>query len=552
MINKNYIKSLLVILFFLLSSGAASAQGVTLDNTPPVISNIDIYMTSAVNVSVTWRTDEISTSVVRYGVTSDYGYFGYAENDTNHIINLDDLDEGKEYFFEIISADESGNISMVSNISFSMKDFCAFPPATNFFTTEPGINSVNLVWETDIVSSYALEYGRNGEGPTEQINYGQFLKKHSLLIEGLETSREHFVTIVSTNELGLSGESETYYFKTLDDGTGGGSTGDDGGSDEEQIPSGGGGGHSHAVEEVKEAPCEDDVTAPVKVTDLASPNKVQNIKAVSLDGVIALNWSLPTNKDYSKVKIIRNGKNYPKDLNDGVVVYDGIGETVNDTNLTNGKTYYYAVYSYNSANNFIEPVLFSFAPYNESRHIHVLNVSDFNLYDFSDILKNNLKLGDKSDEVGHLQELLAIDPNVYSEGLITNYFGPLTEKAVKKIQEKFELPISGQLDEKTRESVISNSVKQKIIERSDIPEISFLVSNISLRMKGENVSYLQKYLISKGFLKEGLATGYFGEMTRLSVVDFQLKNNITPASGFVGPKTRAKILEDIKITDYLK
>ncbi len=552
MINKNYIKSLLVILFFLLSSGSASAQGVTLDNTPPVISNIDIYMTSAVNVSVTWRTDEISTSVVRYGVTPDYGYFGYGENTTNHIINLDDLDEGKEYFFEIISADESGNISMVSNISFSMEDFCAFPPATNFFTTEPGINSVNLVWETDIVSSYALEYGRNGEGPIEQINHDEFLKKHSLLIEGLEVSREHFVTIVSTNELGLSGESETYYFKTLDDGSGGGSTGDDGGNDEEQVPSGGGGGHSHAMEEVKEAPCEDDVTEPIKVTDLASPNKVQNIKAVSLDGVIALNWSLPTNKDYSKVKIIRNGKNYPKDLNDGVVVYDGIGETVNDTNLTNGKTYYYAVYSYNSANNFIEPVLFSFAPYNESRHIHVLNVSDFNLYDFSDILKNNLKLGDKSDEVGHLQELLAIDPNVYSEGLITNYFGPLTEKAVKKIQEKFELPISGQLDEKTRESIISNSVKQKIIERSDIPEISFLISNISLRMKGENVSYLQKYLISKGFLKEGFATGYFGEMTRLSVVDFQLKNNIIPASGFVGPKTRAKILEDIKITDYLK
>lgn len=542
-------KIILSVLFFSLFSGVAVAQEDPRDITPPVISNVDIFMTSAVNVSVTWRTNEISTSVVRYGVTSDYGYFGYGENSTNHIINLDDLDEGKEYFFEIISADESGNESVVSGISFSMEEYCAFPPAINFFTIEPEITSATFEWETDIVSSYNLEYGKSGEGPMEQISQDELQKKHNLLVEGLEASVEYFVTIVSTNELGLSSESATYYFHTLDDDGGGGSTGDDGDTEEQPVS---GGGHSHAGEVVKEVPCEDDVTAPISVTDLTSPNKVQGVTAVSLDSVISLNWTLPSNKDYSKIKIIRNDKNYPKDLNDGFIVYDGTDEKVNDTNLINGKTYYYAIYSYNSVNNFMEPILFSLAPYNETRHIHILSVSNFNLYDFSDILKNNLKLGDKSDEVGHLQELLATDPNVYQEGLVTNYFGPLTEKAVKKIQEKFGLPISGQLDEKTRESVISNSVKQKIVERTDIPEISFLSSNISIGMKGKNISYLQSYLITKGYLKEGLSTGYFGEMTKQAIVDFQKKNNISPASGYVGPKTRAKILEDIKITDYLK
>ncbi|MDQ5930067.1 MAG: hypothetical protein QG594_1850 [Bacteroidota bacterium] len=101
-------------------------------------------------------------------------------------------------------------------------------------------------------------------------------------------------------------------------------------------------------------------------------------------------------------------------------------------------------------------------------------MANFNLYDFSDVLKNNLKLGDKNDEVGHLQELLAIDPSVYPEGLITNYFGSLTDKAVKKIQEKFTVPVTGDVDEKTREVIISNSVKQKIIDRNDVPEIASL------------------------------------------------------------------------------
>jgi peptidoglycan hydrolase-like protein with peptidoglycan-binding domain len=356
---------------------------------------------------------------------------------------------------------------------------------------------------------------------------------------------------------GLSGNSEMYYFRTLSDGDDdtsdgdGDTSGDDGGGEANQ-PSSGGGGHEHAVE-IKEEPCDDPaVIEPLKISDPLYSNKPQNIKAVALDKIIVLSWTLPANKEYQKIKIIRNDKNYPKDLNDGVVVYDGSAETISDTNLINSKTYYYAMYSYDNSNKPTEPVLFSFAPYKETRHFHVLNISNFNLYDFSEFLKSNLKLGDKNDEVGHLQELLAIDPSVYPEGLVTNYFGPLTESAVKKSQEKAGLALTGQVDEKTREVVILNSVKQKITERNDVVEIKYLSTDMKHGIKGENVSYLQKYLITKGFLKEGLSTGYFGDMTKQAIIDFQQKNSIIPASGYVGPKTRAKILEDIKITDYLK
>ena len=45
---------------------------------------------------------------------------------------------------------------------------------------------------------------------------------------------------------------------------------------------------------------------------------------------------------------------------------------------------------------------------------------------------------------------LATDPSIYPEGLTTGYFGPLTKEALKRFQQRFELRISGELDEETR------------------------------------------------------------------------------------------------------
>lgn len=47
-----------------------------------------------------------------------------------------------------------------------------------------------------------------------------------------------------------------------------------------------------------------------------------------------------------------------------------------------------------------------------------------------------LRKGAQDEEVKKLQEFLKQDPEVYPEGLVTGYYGPLTEKAVKKFQEK--------------------------------------------------------------------------------------------------------------------
>ena len=54
-----------------------------------------------------------------------------------------------------------------------------------------------------------------------------------------------------------------------------------------------------------------------------------------------------------------------------------------------------------------------------------------------------LAIGSRGDDVRNLQTFLAQFPNVYPEGLITSYFGPLTEKAVQRWQTKHNIITSG-------------------------------------------------------------------------------------------------------------
>ncbi len=65
-------------------------------------------------------------------------------------------------------------------------------------------------------------------------------------------------------------------------------------------------------------------------------------------------------------------------------------------------------------------------------------------------------------------------------------------------------------------------------------------------LKGNSeVVRLQKYLIGKGYLSEGYATGHYLSLTVQAVKAYQLANGITPVNGRCGPKTRAAINADL-------
>ena len=62
----------------------------------------------------------------------------------------------------------------------------------------------------------------------------------------------------------------------------------------------------------------------------------------------------------------------------------------------------------------------------------------------------SLYRGIKNNEVKALQEFLKQSPDIYPEGLVTGYFGPLTEAAVKRFQAKNSIESIGVVGPKTR------------------------------------------------------------------------------------------------------
>ncbi len=69
-----------------------------------------------------------------------------------------------------------------------------------------------------------------------------------------------------------------------------------------------------------------------------------------------------------------------------------------------------------------------------------------------------LSFGMTNNDVRNLQTAFKTDPSVYPEGLVTGYFGPATQRAVKKFQEKYGIASAGQpgygnVGPKTREKL---------------------------------------------------------------------------------------------------
>ncbi len=66
-------------------------------------------------------------------------------------------------------------------------------------------------------------------------------------------------------------------------------------------------------------------------------------------------------------------------------------------------------------------------------------------------------------------------------------------------------------------------------------------TNLTLGSKGADVTALQNWLISKGYSIPAGATGFFGSQTQAALAAYQAAVGISPAAGYFGPITRAKV-----------
>ena len=130
--------------------------------------------------------------------------------------------------------------------------------------------------------------------------------------------------------------------------------------------------------------------------------------------------------------------------------------------------------------------------------------------------------------------------------LITGFFGPLTESAVKKFQKNYALPATGVADRATLKKIERLSSIEVVQGVATAPD-GVSTRDLALGDKGDDVLAPQQFLMEREAYPEALVTGYFGSVTKAAVQRFQQAQNIVPASGYFGSITKKRMFNLIRL-----
>jgi peptidoglycan hydrolase-like protein with peptidoglycan-binding domain/phosphodiesterase/alkaline phosphatase D-like protein len=524
--------------------------------TPANIISVSSGTPTSTGVSIAWTTDKAATSQVEYGISTAYGQSSTESlsMQTSHTVALSDLTPSTLYHYHVKSVDEASNITYSEDYTFTTGAVLVnvgnnnsqtvatvvSAPAAIITLTVGGYDqeSVNLVWHAssasvDAAAQYDIRYSiapittsnwaQATEAQTTPIYYVDLSPngtERSYIVAGLNPSTTYYFALVSKfentswSDLSNIVSATTTHNTSVNNETstivsGGGSSG---------VASGTSGGYG-----------------PSSGGNAKSSFEPTLIKAEPADGEIVFSWKNPGESDFVRTIVVRKVGSYPSSPTDGTTIYEGRSETFTDTNIQNGTTYYYAVYSYNHNKTYSTGVKVSASPNGLNQEVK-FNESGFTSATSTDHFTRVFKKGDIDIEIEHLQEILA--NHGYPQNIIDGKFGILTETALKDFQNKHGLPQTGIVDTATQKEL--NTVAQSEV-KLDIPqEYSVFDINLKLGDKNDTVSALQQYLVYEGSLGAGAVDGSYGQQTKTAVMAFQKKYNLKP-DGSVGPKTRHKM-----------
>ncbi|MEA3249304.1 MAG: fibronectin type III domain-containing protein, partial [Patescibacteria group bacterium] len=168
------------------------------DTTPPVISGIVVTDITTSSASVTWTTNEASTSLVRYGLTSSYGseqsIGGYV---TSHSVPLSSLSEGVTYHYQVCSTDSPGNQACSGDNTFMTLDDTP-PVISNVQVTGITGTSATITWDTDESSDSNVDYDTVAGPPYgDTESDATMVTSHSITVIGLTSGTTYHYRVRS-------------------------------------------------------------------------------------------------------------------------------------------------------------------------------------------------------------------------------------------------------------------------------------------------------------------------------------------------------------------
>ncbi|MFY9268167.1 MAG: fibronectin type III domain-containing protein [Candidatus Manganitrophaceae bacterium] len=383
------------------------------DTTLPVISGITASNISSTSAVITWTTNEPSDTLVKYGVTSNYGSSTPldATRVASHSRTLTGLRPLTTYHFQVVSKDAAGNQAVSGNNTFITTTTPDITPPVISRITTGGITSrtATITWSTGEAATSQVEYGTTTAYGASSSPNTTLTTTHGRSLSGLTPSTTYHYRVVSKDAAGNTARSENNTFTTTappppDDLTGPDLSGI---TVKEITPNGATitwGTDEPATAEVEYGLSTDygestDTNATllnghrVTLVDLkpdtlyhyrvksadavgnlslsadgtfvtakpledgTPPEDVKEFKALSGIRQVTLSWINPPDPDFVGVRIVYRTDRFPKDLDDGESLGDFTGEpngaiTTLHTTLTGGLTYFYIASSYDNHGNF--------------------------------------------------------------------------------------------------------------------------------------------------------------------------------------------------------
>lgn len=276
---------------------------------PPVISNVQATAITTSTVLITWDTDQNSNSSVAYGETIAYasGTVTNGSQTMSHAMTLTGLAPATLYHFQVSSLNGLTLLGATSvDYTFTTLAYGVPLIISNVQVLNITDSTALVSWNTNKPASSLVDFGLN-------VGYGLVasapgsVTTHVVPLSGLTPATLYHFRVTSidgSNEMAMSLDGT---FTTLADST--------------------------------------------------PPANVVNLSVTPGDTVNILNWTVPPDPDFAGTKIVQKLGGYPNNPFDGTVVYDGTAVTTVDTGLTNGVTYYYAAYAYDTHGNFASGAL---------------------------------------------------------------------------------------------------------------------------------------------------------------------------------------------------
>ncbi|GEM_PF-430190 len=178
------------------------------DVTPPAITGVTTT-TSGSTATITWTTDEASSSVVSYGTTSTLGSTATGSSGTSHSVTITGLTSGAAYSYRVTSADAAGNsadspAAPAAPATFTAPDTVA-PSITAVTVTGSG-SSRTITWTTDESATSSVAYGTSATSLTSSAT-GAAGTSHSVTLTGLAQGTTYYYRVTSADPAGNSATS---------------------------------------------------------------------------------------------------------------------------------------------------------------------------------------------------------------------------------------------------------------------------------------------------------------------------------------------------------